>query len=219
MFTGIVQGIRKITAVVDLEGRRRLRIQLEELAEKLQQGASVAVNGVCLTVVRFEKDWAEFDIIRESLNKSNLGTLKVGDFVDIERACAFGDEVGGHSVTGHVDCKGIIKEVRNTPNNCDLVVNCSKEWMAYLIPKGWIAIDGASLTVVEVGDDFFSISLIPETLTQTVLGEKTKGDTVNLEFDHTTKVIVRTVKNMLPEINKQLFAGINNLKQNNNVEV
>ena len=219
MFTGIVQGIRKITAVVDLEGRRRLRIQLEELAEKLQQGASVAVNGVCLTVVRFEADWAEFDIIRESLNKSNLGTLKVGDFVDIERACAFGDEVGGHSVTGHVDCKGIIKEVRNTPNNCDLVVNCSKEWMAYLIPKGWIAIDGASLTVVEVGDDFFSISLIPETLTQTVLGEKTKGDTVNLEFDHTTKVIVRTVKNMLPEINKQLFAGINNLKQNNNVDV
>jgi len=219
MFTGIVQGIRKIKAVEDLEGRRRLRIQLEELAEKLQQGASVAVNGVCLTVVRFEDDWAEFDIIRESLNKSNLGTLKVGDFVDIERACAFGDEVGGHSVTGHVDCKGIIKEVRNTPNNCDLVVNCSKEWMAYLIPKGWIAIDGASLTVVEVGDNFFSISLIPETLTQTVLGEKTKGDTVNLEFDYTTKVIVRTFKNMLPEINKQLFAGINNLKQNNNIDV
>jgi len=91
--------------------------------------------------------------------------------------------------------------------------------MAYLIPKGWIAIDGASLTVVEVGDNFFSISLIPETLAQTVLGKKTKGDTVNLEFDHTTKVIVRTVKNMLPEINKQLFAGINNLKQNNNVDV
>ena len=219
MFTGIVQGIRKITAVEDLEGRRRLRIQLEELSERLQQGASVAVNGVCLTVVRLEKDWAEFDIIRESLNKSNLGTLKVGDFVDIERACTFGDEVGGHSVTGHVDCIGILKEVRNSPNNCDLVVNCSKEWMKYLIPKGWIAIDGASLTVVEIGDNFFSISLIPETITQTVLGIKTKGDTVNLEFDHTTKLIVQTVKNMLPEINKQMFAGLNNLKQNNNVDV
>ena len=219
MFTGIVQGISKITAVEDLEGRRRLRIQLEELAESLQKGASVSVNGVCLTVVRLEEDWAEFDIIRESLKKSNLGTLKFGDLVDIERACTLGDEVGGHSVTGHVDCIGTIKEVSNTPNNCDLVVSCSKKWMAYLIPKGWIAIDGASLTVVEIGDNSFSISLIPETLSQTVLGMKKKGDTVNLEFDHMTKVIVRTVKNMLPEIGKQLFAGINNLKQNNNVDV
>ena len=91
MFTGIVQGIRKITAVENLEGGRRLRIKLEDLSEKLQKGASVAVNGVCLTVVRFEGDWVEFDVIHESLNKSNLGTLRVGDFVDIERACIFGD--------------------------------------------------------------------------------------------------------------------------------
>ena len=210
MFTGIVQGIRKILVVEDFQGGRRLRIQLEDLAEKLQQGASVAVNGVCLTVVRFEKDWAEFEIIQETLNKSNLGVLKVGDFVDIERACIFGDEVGGHSVTGHVDCKGIIEEVHITPNNCDIVVSCDKEWMAYLIPKGWIAIDGTSLTLVEVGENYFSISLIPETLEQTILGKKKKGDTVNLEFDHTTKVIVRTVERMLPQIKKQLLEGINN---------
>jgi|TARA_B110000091_G_scaffold62845_1_gene69053 riboflavin synthase len=210
MFTGIVQGIRKIIVMEDLQGGRRLRIQLADLAEKLQQGASVAVNGVCLTVVRFEKDWAEFDIIQETLNKSNLGVLKVGNFVDIERACSFGDEVGGHSVTGHVDCKGIIEEVHNTPNNCDLVVNCGKEWMAYLIPKGWIAMDGASLTLVEVGENYFSISLIPETLEQTVLGKKKKGDTVNLEFDLTTKVIVRTIERMLPQIKKQLLEGKNN---------
>ena len=210
MFTGIVQGIRKIIVMEDLQGGRRLRIQLADLAEKLQQGASVAVNGVCLTVVRFEKDWAEFDIIQETLNKSNLGVLKVGNFVDIERACIFGDEVGGHSVTGHVDCKGIIEEICNTPNNCDLVVSCGKEWMAYLIPKGWIAIDGASLTLVEVRENYFSISLIPETLEQTVLGKKTKGDSVNLEFDHTTKVIVWTVERMLPQIKKQLLERKNN---------
>jgi riboflavin synthase len=210
MFTGIVQGIRKILAVEDLEGGRRLRIQLKNLAEKLQHGASVAVNGVCLTVVSFEKDWAEFDIIKETLIKSNLGVLKVGDFVDIERACSFGDEVGGHSVTGHVDCEGIIEEVRNTPNNCDLVVSCGKEWMAYLIPKGWIAMDGASLTLVEVGKNYFSISLIPETLEQTVLGKKTMGDSVNLEFDHTTKVIVGTVERLLPQIKKQLLERITN---------
>ena len=205
MFTGIVQGMRKVLAVEDLQGVRKLRIQLGDLAEKLEQGASVAVNGVCLTVVRFEKDWFEFDIIQETLNKSNLGGLKPGNLVDIERACSFGDEVGGHSVTGHVDCKGIIEEVRKTPNNCDLVVSCGKDWMAYLIPKGWIAIDGASLTLVEVGDNYFSISLIPETLEHTVLGQKTKGDSVNLEFDHTTKVIVRTVERMLPQIKKQLL--------------
>ena len=210
MFTGIVQGMRKILAVEDLKGGRKLRIQLEDLAVKLKKGASVAVNGVCLTVVRLEKNWVEFDIIQETLNKSNLGVLKVGDFVDIERACSFGDEVGGHSVTGHVDCKGIIEEVRKTSNNLDLVVSCSKNWMAYLIPKGWIAIDGASLTLVEVDDNCFSISLIPETLEQTVLGKKTMGDSVNLEFDHTTKVIVQTVERLIPQIKKQLLKGTNN---------
>ncbi len=212
MFTGIVQGIRKISAVEDLEGGRRLRIQLEDLAEKLQQGASVAVNGVCLTAIKIEVGSAEFDIIQESLDRSNLGTLVIGDSVDIERACYFGDEVGGHQVTGHIDCTGKIDEIRKTPNNRDIVVYCEEEWGRYLIPKGWIAIDGVSLTVVDVGNNWFSISLIPETLKQTVLGKKTKGDIVNLEFDHTTKVIVRTVERMLPEIKIQMLEEIKNNK-------
>ncbi|MDE0788469.1 MAG: riboflavin synthase subunit alpha [SAR324 cluster bacterium] len=212
MFTGIVQGIRKISAVEDIEGGRRLRIQLEDLAEKLQQGASVAVNGVCLTAIKIEVGSAEFDIIQESLDRSNLGALVIGDSVDIERACYFGDEVGGHQVTGHIDCTGKIDEIRKTPNNRDVVVYCEEEWGSYLIPKGWIAIDGVSLTVVDVGNNWFSISLIPETLEQTVLGKKTKGDIVNLEFDHTTKVIVRTVERMLPEIKIQMLEEIKNNK-------
>ena len=212
MFTGIVQGIRKISAVEDLESGRRLRIQLEDLAEKLQQGASVAVNGVCLTAIKIEVGSAEFDIIQESLDRSNLGTLVIGDSVDIERACYFGDEVGGHQVTGHIDCTGKIDEIRKTPNNLDVVVYCEEKWGSYLIPKGWIAIDGVSLTVVDVGNNWFSISLIPETLKQTVLGKKTKDDIVNLEFDHTTKVIVRTVERMLPEIKIQMLEEIKNNK-------
>ncbi len=212
MFTGIIQGIRKISAVEDIEGGRKLRIQLEDLAEKLQQGASVAVNGVCLTAIKIEVGSAEFDIIQESLDRSNLGTLVIGDSVDIERACYFGDEVGGHQVTGHIDCTGKIDEIRKTPNNRDIVVYCEEEWGRYLIPKGWIAIDGVSLTVVDVGNNWFSISLIPETLKQTVLGKKTKGDIVNLEFDHTTKVIVRTVERMLPEIKIQMLEEIKNNK-------
>ena len=210
MFTGIVQGIRKISAAEDFEGGRKLRIQLEDLAEKLQQGASVAVNGVCLSAIKIEVGSAEFDIIQESLDRSNLGTLVIGDSVDIERACYFGDEVGGHQVTGHIDCTGKIDEIRKTPNNRDVVVYCEEEWGSYLIPKGWIAIDGVSLTVVDVGNNWFSISLIPETLKQTVLGKKTKGDIVNLEFDHTTKVIVRTVERMLPEIKIQMLEEIKN---------
>ena len=212
MFTGIVQGVRKVTVVTDLKGGRRLRIQLNDLAENLQHGSSVAVNGVCLTVIKIEESCAEFDIIQESLDRSNLGALVIGDSVDIERACNFGDEVGGHQVTGHIDCTGKIDEIRKTPNNRDVVVYCEEEWGNYLIPKGWIAIDGVSLTVVDVGNNWFSISLIPETLEKTVLGKKTKGDIVNLEFDHTTKVIVRTVERMLPEIKIQMLKEIKNNK-------
>ena len=209
MFTGIIQGVRIISAITDIEGGRRLRIQLESLIDNLQQGASVAVNGVCLSAVLIEKEWAEFDIIQESLDRSNLGALRVGDHVDIERACHYGDEVGGHQVTGHVDCTGIIGEILISPNNQDVTFNCEKKWGAYLIPKGWIAIDGISLTVVGVGENWFSVSLIPETLQQTVLGQKVTGDTVNLEFDHTTKVIVQTIQSLLPEIKGQLLSDLN----------
>jgi len=187
-----------------------LRIQLNDLADNLQHGSSVSVNGVCLTAIIIEEGFAEFDIIQESLDRSNLGALVVGDMVDIERACYFGDEVGGHQVTGHIDCIGTIEEIRKTSNNRDAVVCCKKEWGIYLIPKGWIAIDGVSLTVVDVGENWFTISLIPETLEHTLLGQKVKGDKVNLEFDLTTKVIVKTIQRMLPEIKKQILDGMKN---------
>ena len=216
MFTGIVQGIRKISLVSDIEGGRKLRIQLNDLSENLEHGASVAVNGVCLTAVKFSQGWAEFDIIQETLNRSNLSALKSGDSVDIERACSYGDEVGGHHVSGHVDCMGIINKIYNSPNNSDVVVSCDKHWLAYLIPKGWITVDGVSLTVVDVGDNWFSISLIPETLKQTVLGLRTEGQKVNLEFDHTVKVIVHTIERMLPEIKENVLS---NLKKGGNNKV
>ena len=169
MFTGIVQGIRKISLVSDIEGGRKLRIELDDFSENLKHGASVAVNGVCLTAVKISQGWAEFDIILETLNRSNLSVLKSGDFVNIERACSYGDEVGGHHVSGHVDCMGIIKKIHNSPNNHDVVVSCEKQWLAYLIPKGWISVDGVSLTVVDVGGNWFSFSLIPETVSYTHL--------------------------------------------------
>ena len=216
MFTGIVQGIRKISLVSDIEGGRKLRIQLDDFSGNLEHGASVAVNGVCLTAVKISQGWAEFDIIQETLNRSNLSALKSGDSVDIERACSYGDEVGGHHVSGHVDCMGFIKKIYNAPNNRDVVFSCDKKWLAYLIPKGWITVDGVSLTVVDVGDNWFSISLIPETLKQTVFGLKTEGQKVNLEFDHTVKVIVHTIERMLPEIKENVLS---NLKKGGNNKV
>ena len=214
MFTGIVQGIRKISLVSDIEGGRKLRIQLDDFSEKLEHGASIAVNGVCLTAVKIYQEWAEFDIIQETLNRSNLSALKSGDSVNIERACSYGDEVGGHHVSGHVDCIGIIKKMCNSPNNRDVVVSCDKQWLAYLIPKGWITIDGVSLTVVDVGGNWFSFSLIPETLKQTVFGLKTEGQNVNLEFDQTVKVIVHTIERMLPDIKENVLSNLKNSGNN-----
>ena len=216
MFTGIVQGIRKISLVSDIEVGRKLRILLDDFSGNLEHGASVAVNGVCLTAVKISQGWAEFDIIQETLYRSNLSALKSGDSVNIERACSYGDEVGGHHVSGHVDCMGIIKKIYNTSNNHDVVVGCDKQWLAYLIPKGWITVDGVSLTVVDVGDHWFSFSLIPETLKQTVLGLKTENQKVNLEFDHTVKVIVHTVERMLPEIKENAFP---NSKKDRNYKI
>ena len=214
MFTGIVRGIRKISLVSDIEGGRKLRIQLDDLSKYLELGASVAVNGVCLTAVKISHGWAEFDIIKETLNRSNLSELKSGYYVNIERACRVGEEIGGHHVSGHVDCMGIIKKIYNSPNNHDVLVSCDKKWLSYIIPKGWIAIDGISLTVVDLGDDWFTVSLIPETLKQTVLGLKTEGKRVNLEFDYTVKAIVHTIERMIPEIKDNVQSNFKNVRNN-----
>ena len=208
MFTGIVKGIRKISLVSDIEDGRKLRIQLDDFSVNLEHGASVAVNGVCLTAVKISQGCAEFEIIQETLNRSNLSILKSGDSVNIERSCRYGDEVGGHHVSGHVDCMGIIKKIYNTPNNRDIEIAYDKQWLAYLIPKGWITVDGVSLTVVDVGEDWFSVSLIPETMKQTVLGLKREGQKVNLEFDHTVKVIVHTIERIFPEIKENALPNL-----------
>ena len=204
MFTGIIQGTRKIIAVDENLGIRRLKIDLTGLTENLQYGASVSVNGVCLTVVAIEKENVHFDVIRETLNRSNLDVLKTGDPVNIERSLKLEDEIGGHQVSGHVDTTGKISEILKSENNLDLKISCASEWTRFLVPKGWIALDGISLTVVDVGEDWFTVSLIPETLKRTIIGNKNEGDPVNLEFDQNTKIIVKTLNSMLPEIEKRL---------------
>ncbi|MGA1599490.1 MAG: riboflavin synthase subunit alpha [bacterium] len=199
MFTGIVMGTRAVSQVLERQGGRRLRVQLEDLAEGLQRGASVAINGTCLTAVEIQDGWAEFDVIQESLQRTNLGALQPGERVNIERAARFGDEIGGHQVNGHVDTTGTIREIRRSPNNQDVFIQHDPSWARFLVPKGWIALDGISLTVVDVFPDGFSVSLIPETLERTLMGERDVGGVVNLEFDHLAKLVYQTTVALLEQ--------------------
>ena len=200
LFTGIVQGKGEILFSKQVSGGLKLRIQMNEWGTCLELGASVAVSGVCLTVVNFQEgEWAEFDVIQETLDRSNLGMLQVGSPTNIERSLKMGDELGGHQVNGHVDCKTQILQIEQSPGNHKIWIEIAPHWNRYLVPKGWIAVDGISLTVVDVEPDRFSVCLIPETLSRTTLGNATQTTLLNLEFDHQTKVIVESVERLLPK--------------------
>ncbi len=200
LFTGIVQGKGEILFSKQVSGGLKLRIQMNEWSTCLELGASVAVSGVCLTVVNFQEgEWAEFDVIQETLDRSNLGMLQVGSPTNIERSLKMGDELGGHQVNGHVDCKAQILQIEQSPGNHKIWIEIAPHWNRYLVPKGWIAVDGISLTVVDVEPDRFSVCLIPETLSRTTLGNATQTTLLNLEFDHQTKVIVESVERLLPK--------------------
>ena len=200
LFTGIVQGKGEIVLSQHESSGLKLRIQLNELGTGIELGASVAVSGVCLTVVNFQEGtWAEFDVIQETLDRSNLGMLQVGSHTNIERSLKMGDELGGHQVNGHVDCKAQILQIEQSPGNRKIWIELAPHWNRYLVPKGWIAVDGVSLTVVDVEQDRFSVCLIPETLSRTTLGNSTQTTHLNLEFDHQTKVIVESIERLLPK--------------------
>ena len=198
MFTGIVQGMCTVQQIQESNNFRKVKIQLDELADGLRKGASVAVNGTCLTVAAIEQELITFEVIQETLQRTNLDRLTVHCQVNIERSVCLGDEIGGHLVMGHVDCTGYIVQVEESPNNWKVWICHAEEWNRYLIPKGWIAIDGVSLTVIDVLTDRFSVGLIPETRQRTTLGIKTTGQPVNLEFDQQIKVLVMTIERCLP---------------------
>ena len=198
LFTGIIQGKGEILFSKQFSDGLKLRVLMNELGTGLELGASVAVSGVCLTVVNFQGAWAEFDVIQETLDRSNLEMLQVGSHTNIERSLKMGDELGGHQVNGHVDCRAQILQIES-PRNRKIWIELAPHWNRYLVPKGWIAVDGVSLTVVDVESDRFSVCLIPETLSRTTLGNATQTTHLNLEFDHQTKVIVESIERILPK--------------------
>ena len=198
MFSGIVQGLCPIISLKKTKSLLSLTIDLgAERVTGLQTGASVAVNGVCLTVTGVDGSLASFDVIQETLERTTLAALAVGDLVNIERSLRMGDEIGGHIVSGHVMGKGSILSVVAEGDRSILTIGVPADWLDYILEKGFIALDGASLTVVSPQSDRFSVHLIPETRQRTTLGRKQVGDWVNVEIDAQTQAIVSTVQRYL----------------------
>lgn len=198
MFTGIVQGMARVVAIERLEGLNRHVIDMpESLLEGLAHGASVAHNGCCLSVTSIEDSRVGFDLMRETLALTNLGALEVGDYVNVERAARLGDEVGGHAMSGHVMCMATLVSREDAPNNCRLWFELPQQWARFLFDKGYIGVDGISLTIGEVRDNRFCVNLIPDTLSRTVIGTRAVGDGVNIEIDPQTQTIVETVERIL----------------------
>lgn len=191
MFTGIVEELGHVTAVEELGDASRFRLRGRVVTEAAKHGDSIAVNGVCLTVVEHEGDEFTADVMAETLKRSSLGALAVGSRVNLERPTAVGDRLGGHIVQGHVDGTGTILE-RLPSEHWEIVkVSLPADLARYVVDKGSITVDGISLTVVEAGADHFTVSLIPTTLALTTLGLKQPGDPVNLEVDIVAKYVER----------------------------
>ncbi|MCX5389498.1 riboflavin synthase [Streptomyces sp. NBC_00094] len=191
MFTGIVEELGEVVAVEQLEDASRFRLRGPLVTEDARHGDSIAVNGVCLTVVEFGDGEFTADVMAETLKRSSLGALEAGSRVNLERPMAVGDRLGGHIVQGHVDGTGTILD-RTPSEHWELVkVGLPAHLSRYVVEKGSITVDGVSLTVVEVADDWFTISLIPTTLALTTLGIKQSGAPVNLEVDVIAKYVER----------------------------
>ncbi len=194
MFTGIVEELGQVVDLAQHGDSAVLRVRGPRVSEDAVHGASIAVNGVCLTVTDQSSDVVAFDVMAETLHRSSLGALAVGHPVNLERAMAATDRLGGHIVQGHVD--GTAALVSRSPGDRWEIVRIGlpADLARYVVVKGSITVDGVSLTVSAVGPDFFEVSLIPTTLALTTLGAKRPGDLVNLEVDVIAKYVERLLQ-------------------------
>ena len=208
MFTGIVQGVCPVVSCEPLAGVTRITLQLDGLARGLDLGASVAVNGACVTAAEIDGSLVGFDLVKETIELSNLGELAAGTNVNVERSFRVGDEVGGHILSGHVAGVAVVTQIKSDDGHRLVTMAVPREWMAYLMLKGFVALDGASLTIAEIDRSAatISVSLIPETLARTTFGRLEVGDRINLEVDSQTQAIVDTVREVLKD--ESLLEGI-----------
>ena len=189
MFTGLVECMGTVVDIVDESPGVRLRIDAGQVADDAVLGASVAINGCCLTVVAIENSILDFEAGSETLGRTNLGSLKIGSHVNLERSLKVGDRLGGHYVTGHIDTTGTVSERIDDEDWSTIWFSLTPRWTKLMVEKGSIAVDGVSLTVVDVESKRFSVALIPHTLEVTTLGQCQTGVVVNLETDLLAKYV------------------------------
>lgn len=191
MFTGIIEELGKIKEVRETSSGKQFTIAADIVMSDLKIGDSIAVNGVCLTVVNVHANEFTLDLVTETLNRSNLGDLLVNTKVNLERPLTLSTRLGGHLLQGHVESVGVIIGKESEGDGATMTVALSPDWLRYCIPKGSIALDGVSLTIASIDDNFITVALIPHTLEVTTLGFKTKGDALNVETDIVGKYIDR----------------------------
>jgi len=207
MFTGIVEQIGVVTLLTSAAQGGKLTVAIGQDFLNLKLGESVAINGVCLTVVVIKRRFLEFDLSLETLKHTTLGVLKIGERVNLERAMLINGRLGGHLVTGHIDGVGEVrKKIIFDNKGFELYLSLPSDLLRYLIPKGSIAVDGISLTVADLREDLLVIAVIPHTARATTLGSKNVGDRVNLEIDILSKYIERHLaKTAIPGINQDML--------------
>jgi len=198
MFTGIVQGLGTIKSIEEGNGITTFSIACPD-TQNLVIGASVAIDGICLTATSIKDKLVTFDVIPETMERTTLGERVANDEVNIERSLRYGDEVGGHLLSGHIIGRGLLTYSENVGEGAQLKIKAPPSIQKYIQTKGYIGIDGISLTVGEVHGNEFDLHIIPETLRLTTLGSKQVGDAINIEIDSTTMMIVETVERLLKE--------------------
>jgi riboflavin synthase len=198
VFTGIIETAGTLLQSTPVAGGRRLVVEAGDVAADARLGASIAVNGVCLTVAAIDGTRLAFDAITETLNRTNLGQVRPGACVNLERSLVAGGRIDGHFVQGHVDGTGEVVRRIDTPSEWVLWIRPQEDLRPYIVPKGSIAVDGISLTIAAVEHDRFSVAIIPTTLRLTNLGDRQVGDQVNLETDILARIVIHHLRSSSP---------------------
>ncbi|MGI0031886.1 MAG: riboflavin synthase [Nitrososphaeraceae archaeon] len=196
MFTGIIEGTGIIKSIVkikdtDRSADSRIEIDLGKLSKGLQVGDSVNVNGTCLTTTSIMKNKVCFEVVKETMKRTSLGMLEIGDHVNLERSLRISDRIEGHIVLGHIDGVGEIEDIVKKPSETKIWISVNKEIAKFLVSKGSVALDGISFTIVDAWKNKFSIALVPHTLAVTTFKNKLKGDKVNIEVDILSKYVAK----------------------------
>jgi len=209
MFTGIIEEVGVVKKIDRKPGMARLTVEANTVIEDIKVGDSVACNGVCLTVAELNHHRISFDIMSQTLERTNLGKGKVGEKINLERSLRAGDRLSGHILSGHIDGMGTLVTKQNDSKNLVLRIVTSADIMRYLVPKGSIACEGISLTIVDLAKDYFTVNIIPHTLRATNLDSKKVGDTLNIEVDLFGKYVYRYLaqkKTESPKTTKEFLA-------------